>query len=122
MTDQQEAGKIFIWGQVGKQLQDLDKTRMLAIIQDKPNIHLSRLANDEILKASDKLFEGDDIDPDKLAEYRKTITQTNDLDNVFRQTAQLLKDSNDMLSIGSAMTGEIENKKGYLKIHYGGDQ
>lgn len=121
MTDQQEAGKIFIWGQVGKQLQTLDKKRMLAIIQDKPNIHLSRLANDEILTASDKLFEGDDITVEQLAQYRKTINKTNDLDNTFRQTAHLLKDSQDMLSIGSAMTGEIENKKGYLKIHYGGE-
>lgn len=95
-----DRGNIFVWGHFGKKLQKLDSERYLAITQNSPHEFLSRIYNNRIEKIIDKM------DLDSLFD---NIEKENRLDNLFRQVSAFMRGNSDMLSIGSALTGELEN-------------
>jgi hypothetical protein len=107
----------FVWGYIGKQLQQLDKRRMLAIAQNNPNYHLNILANIDIDVIINDLFftDTDIILSDNL---KKRIIELNRIDNTFIEIAKFLKHSQDMLSTGSTITGQIDKNVLPLRIHY----
>lgn len=110
MTDRIDAGKIFVWGHIGKDIKALDAHRMLAIAQQNPDYHLAIQANDEISAALAKL------DKDNIDAAIEAIHKTDKLDNMFREMAAFLHESDDMLSTGSFMTGELAKRKGMMEI------
>ena len=118
MSDQVERSVNFVWGNVGKDLQELDKNRMLAIAQQNPEKHLSIQANIEILELIKELSK--EVDKLELPnDIKKEILRINKADNTFREVAKLLRYKSDMLSIGSAITGQIEKRQAFLRTNYG---
>lgn len=115
-TDSIERSKIFIWGQVGKQLKDMDDERMLAIAQDDPDYFMSILANRDISEIIIQIIKEKGLSK----ESKKLILAVNKFDSVFREISQFMQHTEDMLSIGSFMTGELDKKKA-MWILSGGD-
>lgn len=97
-----DRGIIFVWGHFGKKLQKLDSERYLAISQNSPEYHLSRIYNNNVEKIIDEIGNGN---IDKIFEK---MEYENYLDNLFRQVSRFLRGGGDMVSIGSALTGEVE--------------
>lgn len=108
-SDRIEASRIFIFGQIGQQLKEMDERRLIAIAHNKPHRHLSTIANEDIEELIATLFNSDELDFEALAEI-------NELDNNFREIAKFLHDSDDMLSTGSFILGQLENESAHLKI------
>ena len=94
-----ENASIFVWGHFGKKLQKLDSERYFAISQNSPHEFLSRIYNRNMEKIIDKM------DLDSLFD---DIENENYLDNLFRQVSAFLRGNSDMVSIGSALTGQLE--------------
>ena len=116
MNDKVDGAINFVWSYVGKQLQQKDKKRMLAIAQQNPEHHLSVITNIEIESLIDSIFEKEIIILDE--KDLKAIIELNEKDNSFREISQFMRYSKDMLSIGSTITGQIEQEKAYMKIKY----
>lgn len=117
MSDQVDKSINFVWGNVGKDLQKLDKDRMLCIAQQNPEKHLAIQSNLEIFELLKKLT----VEIDKLEipiEAQKEILRINKADNTFREVAKFLRYKSDMLSIGSAITGQIEKKSVPMRTVY----
>lgn len=111
-TDKQDLANIFIWGTVGERLKRLDEKRLLAIAQDKPHYYLSVIANDEIDKMIRVLAETGEFND----EIKKTVRQINERDNIFRQITKFLHNSDDMLSTGSFIVGDLPEKTAMLRL------
>lgn len=111
-TSEIEKSKIFIWGDIGQDIKDLDKLRMMAIAHDNPSFHLSCIANRELFDILDKMDKEQEITPDIM----KDIKRTNELDNSFREIAEFLHESDDMLSTGSFIVGQKGLKSGIMDI------
>lgn len=94
-----ENANIFVWGHFGKKLQKLDNERYLAITQNSPHEFLSRIYNNKMESIIDKM------DLDNLFD---DIEKENDLDNLFRQVASFMRGNISDVSIGSALTGQLE--------------
>ena len=108
----QDNGKIFVWGQVGQALKDIDEKRMLAIGQKCPNYSLSIQANEKILSVVKEMKNGKTFD-----EIKSEIDKLNYLDDLFRQVVNFLHEKpHDLISIGSFITGELESKTGLLDL------
>jgi len=118
MTDKQDAGTNFVWSKIGKDLQRLDKDRMLAIAHQKPDYMLSVMANIDGLKIIEKIFESGKSFPELTKEIEKMIFELNHKDNMFREIADMLRHSRDMLSMGSTITGEIKRDNLPMRIDY----
>jgi len=125
MSDEVTKSINFVWGNVGKDLQKLDKERMLAIAQQNPEKHLAIRSNLELFDLLDMLekevskLDGSLEIPENIF---KKILEINKSDNVFREVAKFLRYKSDMLSIGSTITGQIEKKSAFLKTNYGKDK
>lgn len=117
-SDKVEAGKIFVWGQAGQILKDLDEKRMLAIAQHNPNYYLSLMANSEIKDIIKAIMDKDFDLPDNI---KKDIINLNEKDCIFREVAKFLREAEDMLSTGSFLTGEMDEKTALMRLRYGGD-
>jgi PIN domain nuclease of toxin-antitoxin system len=116
-----EGAKILVWGAVGDELKNLDKKRMLAIIQDDPDFYLSVISNMETDILIEKLLKlsedtGEFMNGEILGkDIEKFIYDINKLDVIFSEATKFLHDSNDMLATGSFVTGEFEQKQAILK-------
>ena len=118
MTDKQDLANIFIWGNVGEKLKGLDAERLMAIAQSDPNYYLSVIANDELDDMIRVLVEKGELTDD----IEKAIRHTNKMDNIFREIAEFLHESEDMLSTGSFIVGEVEEKTALLRLIKGTDK
>ena len=113
-NDNIDGGKIFVWGQIGEMLKELDKKRLISIAEKNSNYTYSRMANDEILDLVRRMKAGESFD-----KIKPDIDELNELDNIFREIAEFLHEKpHDMLSIGSFITGELESKKAFLDLGY----
>lgn len=110
----------FVWGNIGRGLQKKDKKRMIAIAQLNHEHHLSVLANIDIEKIIDEIFDKDFVE--LTEKHIKMIIELNETDNTFREIARFLKKSQDMLSVGSTITGQIDKKTIPLKVSYGDNE
>ena len=100
-----DEAKIFIWGQLGERLKGKDAERLLAIAQENPDYFLSVLANEDLADIVAKYHElGKEMTPELL----KLVKDMNRNDATFREIAEFMNQSGDMLSTGSAALGEIE--------------
>ena len=117
-TDKSDASINFVWGHVGKKLQKLDPERMLCLTQQNPDLKLSVLTNIEIDELIKELFSDKRDIPNFNLEIKKKILKLNNVDNTFRETSRFLRYKQDMLSIGSAITGQIERTNLPLRIDY----
>lgn len=129
MADQTqiEASKIFVWGQIGEELKKLDKDRMLCLAQKNPHYALSVKANQELAVIIEEILNAEtDSDGRISAEAKKKIMDMvenhNDLDTIFRQINRYFQTYPDILSTGSMIMGETEQKKAWLKTDYGGNE
>ncbi len=118
-SDKVEAGKIFVWGQAGEILKKLCDKRMLAIAQENPNYFLSLIANSEIKTIIKAIMDDSEIVFND--DIKKDIIRLNEVDSTFRETVKFLHGAEDMLSTGSFLTGEMEEKSAFMRLKYGGD-
>lgn len=116
-SDKVELSNVFVWGNVGKKLEELDKDRMLCLAQQNPNHSLSIIANLEVDKIIQDLFIDKDI-PEFTDEIKEKILKLNNADNTFREIAKFMRYKQDMLSIGSAITGQISNQRLPMRFDY----
>ena len=112
-TDKIEAGKIFVWGNIGKDIKALDEDRMLAVAQKDPDYHLALKCNSEVSDIVKALRDSKGVLTDKI---KSMVINTNNKDNLFREISAFLQESEDMLSIGSFMTGEMAKKTALMKL------
>jgi len=94
-----DRGNIFVWGHFGKKLQKLDSERYFAITQNSPHEFLSRIYNNRMEQIINEM---------KLETLFDDMEKENYLDNLFRQVSAFMRGNSDMVSIGSALTGELE--------------
>lgn len=116
MLDETDKGKIFVWGNFGKEIKKLDEKRLLAICQNNPDYFLSLIYCDELEKIFNKLLsEIDELEKDEMVsdEILNAIFENNKLHDLFNEINDFLTQSNDMISIGSFLTGEFD-KSGKL--------
>jgi len=97
-----DRGNIFVWAHFGKKLQKLDKDRYLAISQNSADRYLSRIYNKNIEKIIMNMTDNN------IDETIDLIEIENNLDNLFRQVALYMRGTGDLVSVGSALTGELE--------------
>lgn len=114
-SDRVDGAKIFIYGQIGQDLKERDAERLLAIIQSKPEYYLGQIANNEIDVIITKLLEDGELTP----ELENLIISLNTNDALFREVARMLRESEDMLSIGSASIGELDKNDAILDLFKG---
>lgn len=117
-TDKSDASINFVWGHVGKKLQKLDPERMLCLTQQDPDYSLSVLTNIEIDDLIKELFSDDKDIPNLNVNIQKKILNLNKVDNTFREIARFLRYKQDMLSIGSTITGQIERTNLPMRYDY----
>jgi len=139
MSDRTEASLVLVWGQLGQKLQRRDALRLLAVAQKDPDYFLAVTANKEHLALiqsmkvpeyieNPKYTEGGDEpqylkNPDYNPEgIKDAIRGVSANDNLFREVAEFLHDSDDMLSTGSFLTGELKNKHARLLLNQGVDE
>lgn len=111
-----DAAKIFIWGAIGDELKNLDKKRMMALLQQSPEYHLAVLANIDVDVIIRKLIAIEGDNPELTEEIEELIYQLNYRDNIFAEATAFLHIMGDMLSTGSFITGEFEQKQAILKL------
>ena len=112
ISDNTDAGKIFIWAQVGEKLKEIDEKRILSISQQDSNYSLSIQANEKILEIVQQIKNGLEF-----KDIKSEIDDLNYKDDMFRQVVEFLHEKpHDLLSIGSFITGELESKTALLDL------
>ena len=106
-----EASKILVWGHIGQELKSLDPKRVLAIAQQDPRYYLSIIANKEIDTMIREVYEKG-LSP----KIEEEIAESNRLEALFEEVADFLHNSEDMLSTGSFLTGELKGDQALLRI------
>lgn len=119
-SDKVELSNVFVWANVGKKLEELDKKRLLCLAHQNPNHNLSIITNIEVDKIIKELFENKEF-PDFNNDIQKQILDLNNADNTFREVAKFMRYKQDMLSIGSTITGQIQNQRLPMRFDYGQD-
>jgi len=104
MNDKQNDTNNLVWSYVGEWFKRLDNERMIAIAQNNPNYFMSQIAQKEAFNIIDLLKENNYQFNNKIL---KLISESNLKDNAFRETAKYLNQSDDKLSAGSFITGNI---------------
>ena len=99
MSNEPDNANIFVWGHFGKKLQNLDKERYYAITQNSPHLFLSKIYN----RNMEKIIENMNFDT-----LFDDIDNENYLDNLFRQVSAFMRGNISDVSIGSALTGQLE--------------
>ena len=117
-SDKVEASINFVWGNVGEQLKALDEIRMLALAQSNPNYSLSVITNIEMESLIKEIFDSENEIGFFTTELKNKIVELNKKDVTFREIAKFFKDSNDMLSVGSTITGNIKSQKLPMRYEY----
>lgn len=110
--DRTDRAKVFIWGEIGELLKEKDRDRLLAVIQSRPEYYLGQKASRDIDEIIIDLLASGDITP----ELEARIIEINELDSIFRETAKLLRESDDMLSIGSMALGELDKSEAIMRL------
>lgn len=108
-----EASKILVWGHIGQELKELDPERVLAIAQQNPNYYLALLSNKEIQSIITEIYESG---KGLTEEHKKLIRAWNKNQAVFIEVAKFLHATEDMLSTGSFLTGELEGEQAILRL------
>ena len=116
-SDRVELSNVFVWANVGKKLEELDKQRLLCLAHQNPNHSLSVITNMEMDKLIKDIFE-DKVFPNFSDEIQKRIINLNNADNTFREVAKFMKYKSDMLSIGSTITSQIQNQRLPMRLDY----
>lgn len=116
--DRTERAKVFIYGQIGEILNDLDKKRLMGIIQNNPNTHLFQISLSEILEILNQIekLEIPELAPKDrkgvyiagIGELLASIKDHNYKSNLFRELAEFSREDLDDLSRGSLLLGETE--------------
>lgn len=125
-SDRAERAKVFIYGQLGEVLADIDKDRLLSIMQENPNNHLFKISLNEImdfledldkLKGIIKAVDKSDIKAHivGLNDFLTKIKDHKHKANLFREMSRFMKDGMDELSRGSMLLGETE-QTGLMEI------
>lgn len=112
MTDSIDAGKMFIWSQIGELLKKIDDKRILSLTEKNPDYSLSLQTNDELMKIISELNKKDIIEID----FNK-ISEINYKDNIFREIVKYLHtEPSDLLSVGAFVTGRIKSETAFLDL------
>ena len=117
-SDKVDARINFVWGNVGEGLKKLDEIRMLCLAQQNPNHSLSVITNIEIEKLIKEIFESPNEIGFFTTEIKNKIVELNKKDVTFREISKFFKQSQDMLSIGSTITGNIQSQKLPMRYKY----
>lgn len=110
-----EKATIFIFGQLGEKLRELDDERLLAILQAKPDYFLGQKASQEIDELLDKLL-ADELTDEELDRALDLAIIINERDSIYREVARFMHDSDDMLSVGSMTLGELASSDAVLEL------
>lgn len=108
MLDNADRGKILVWGNFGKEIKKLDEKRLFAVTQNNPDYFLNLILSDELDIIFDKLIDEIENDNKISDETLEKIFKSNNLHNLFKEINEFLTQSDDMLSIGSFLTGEFD--------------
>lgn len=100
----------FVWGNVGKKLEKLSEKRLFSIAQKNPEYYLYMVYSDEL----DNMF--DDIIENGIEGYEEKIIELNEKHNLFIEISEFLTESNEIVSIGSTLTGQIDKSDRFAKI------
>ena len=103
-NDKQNDSTNLVWSYVGEWFKRIDNERMIAIAQNNPNYFLSQFAQKEAFEIIEALENNKWEFDDNILEL---ISESNKKDNAFRETAKYLNQSDDKLSAGSFITGNI---------------
>lgn len=109
-----ERGKIFVWADYGKILSDLDKERVHSIIQQNAHRFLSLQANIEMDDIINEIKDNGYSD-----KVEKMIYELNKKDILFREINKFMIHQNDLLTLGTLITGEKDKKKMQEIMDYG---
>lgn len=120
MMDNVDRGKTLVWGNFGKEIKDLDEKRLYAIAQNNPEYYLNLILTEELDIIFDKLLSALDNDED-IDEFLNEIFDSNKKHNLFKEINSFLTQSDDMLSIGSFLTGEFDKSYRVADILSKGD-
>lgn len=137
--DRVEASLVLVWGQLGNRLQRRDAERLLAAAQADPDYFLAVVANREHMAIIELMRLPDYVknpkyvaggsEPEYLTNPLKDINTVkaairavSENDNLFREVAEFLHASQDMLSTGSFLTGELKNQHAKLLLTGGYDE
>lgn len=115
-SNNQDRGLIFVWGDYGKKLQDLDKERLFVLSQNNPERYLFTEYNKEIssiIKLIENLPKDTKEIPDNII---KMILELNKKHTIFNETNKFFKFNPDNLSIGSILAGEKDKSSRYRDI------
>lgn len=117
ISDSAERGKIFVWGDYGQSLKNIDEKRIHAIAQSNPNHYLAMISNSEISEIIKEIVENGELSESTKQKIQKSVSN----DSLFSEIAKLLRVQTDMLSIGSFLTGEKEKNKAFMKFFKDGE-
>lgn len=98
----------FVWGNVGKKLEKLDKKRLLAIAQKNAEKYLFSISYDEFELLLDEIENGK-FDIVKVKHYNETHL-------IFSEFQKFLTENSDMVSIGSLLVGQIDKSDRFAKL------
>ncbi len=107
-SDAVRKSKIFVWGQIGEMLKEMDPERVLAILQSNPNTSLYNLFRERLRPLLKKLHDNEGnaaIQEPLLEELKAQVDGANN----FREISKYMHDKLDDLSIGSSVLGETQN-------------
>lgn len=116
MLDNTQDGLIFVWGNFGKKLSDLDAERLFAIAQKNADKFLSILYLKDIddINLIDKVI--DESENGLTIETKKLIMELNKKDTIFREIHKFFQINQDNLSVGSLLTGNIDKSGRFASI------
>ena len=115
-TDAIERSKIFVWGDYGQVLKDMDSKRIHAIAQVNPDRFLAIISNCEIDLILDLI-----LNKELPKDFEKMIMELESKDTMFKEIAKFLSRQTDMLSVGSFLTGEKESNKAFMQVFNDGE-
>lgn len=113
MASNSEAVKksiVFIWGQMGEKLKDIDQDRMIACMEKNPNITLYNIFREKIRPILNRIRDNhENSNPGGVSIGRDDLKNEIEKANKFREISKFMRDELDELSMGSALLGEIKS-------------
>ena len=109
-SDAVKKSKIFVYGQIGKDLKEEDEERVLACLEANPNTTLFNIARKRIQAIRDRLRQAHDkSNPAGVSQARDDLEAEIKRCNKFREIARWMHNEMDELSMGSTILGEVSN-------------